>query len=36
VKRALDDIKHLNILGVMLNQTTLKTPRWMLNLIPQE
>lgn len=36
VKSALDSIKHLTILGVILNQVKLHTPRWMLNLLPQE
>lgn len=36
VKRALDDVKHLRMLGVVLNQASVQTPRWLLNLIPQE
>lgn len=35
-KRALDDIAHLNILGVILNQFTVKTPKLLLRYIPQE
>ncbi|MCX7790919.1 MAG: chromosome partitioning protein [Chloroflexaceae bacterium] len=36
VQLALDDIRHLNILGVVLNQATFATPRWILDLVPQE
>lgn len=36
VQLALDDIQHLNILGVVLNQATFATPRWILDLVPQE
>ena len=35
-KRALDDIAHLNLLGVILNQFTVKTPQLLLRYIPQE
>lgn len=35
VKMALDDIAHLKILGVILNQVTLKTPAFILRMIPQ-
>lgn len=36
IKAALDDIKHLQVLGVVLNQVSLKTPRWIRTFIPQE
>lgn len=36
VRRALDDIKHLPVLGVMLNQTHNTLPRWVRALVPQE
>jgi Mrp family chromosome partitioning ATPase len=36
VKQALDEVKHLSILGVILNQTRIHTPRWLYNRIPQE
>lgn len=35
VQRSLDDIKHLRILGVILNQAAVKTPRWLLSLVPR-
>jgi Mrp family chromosome partitioning ATPase len=35
VRMALDDIAHLNILGVILNQVDLKTPSFILRMIPQ-
>ena len=35
-KRALDAIAHLNVLGVILNQITVKTPKLFLRYIPQE
>lgn len=35
VKMALDDVAHLKILGVILNQVTLKTPSFILRMIPQ-
>jgi Mrp family chromosome partitioning ATPase len=36
VRAALDDLKHLHMLGVVLNQTTMATPRWITALVPQE
>jgi Mrp family chromosome partitioning ATPase len=36
VQNALDDIKHLPILGVLLNQTRIRTPQWIQALLPQE
>jgi hypothetical protein len=36
IRLALDEIKYTNMLGVILNQTHIKTPRWLYNLIPQE
>ncbi len=36
VQLALDDIKHLRILGVVLTKARLHTPRFILNQIPQE
>ena len=36
VQRALDQIKHLKMLGVILNQVAIKTPAWLRTLIPQE
>lgn len=36
VKLALDELKHLTILGVVLNKVRISTPRWVLNLLPQE
>lgn len=35
VKTALDDVAHLNILGVILNQVNLKTPSFIIRMIPQ-
>ncbi len=35
VKRALDEVSHLNLLGVVLNQTRLATPSFLLRLFPQ-
>jgi Mrp family chromosome partitioning ATPase len=35
VRRALDEIDHLSILGVVMNQVQFKTPRSILKLIPQ-
>ena len=35
-KRALDDLAHLQVLGVILNQVVVKTPRLLLRYIPQE
>jgi Mrp family chromosome partitioning ATPase len=34
--QALDDVRHLTILGAVLNQSSVKTPRWIRALIPQE
>lgn len=34
VQRALDDIEHLNIAGVVLNKTIVKTPRFLTSLFP--
>ncbi|WP_129675363.1 CpsD/CapB family tyrosine-protein kinase [Candidatus Chloroploca sp. Khr17] len=36
VKRALDEVKHMPVLGVVLNQVNLSTPDWILSLLPQE
>ncbi|HMQ31508.1 MAG TPA: CpsD/CapB family tyrosine-protein kinase [Chloroflexaceae bacterium] len=36
VKGALDEVKHVPVLGVILNQVQVYTPRWLLNLLPQE
>ncbi|MCU0489992.1 MAG: chromosome partitioning protein [Chloroflexaceae bacterium] len=36
VKLALDEVKHLQVLGVIMNQVQIHTPRWLLNMIPQE
>jgi hypothetical protein len=36
VRRALDDVKHLPMLGVVLNQARLVLPRWVRALVPQE
>jgi Mrp family chromosome partitioning ATPase len=36
VKQALDSVKHIPMLGVILNQSSFATPGWLLNLIPQE
>lgn len=36
VQRAVDQIKHVKILGVVLNQVRIKTPSWLRTLIPQE
>lgn len=36
VQHTLDALKHLQILGVVLNQVSIRTPRWILSLIPQE
>jgi Mrp family chromosome partitioning ATPase len=35
-QRALDEIKHLTVLGVVLNRVQLHTPGWIQKLIPQE
>ncbi|MEZ4714207.1 MAG: hypothetical protein R3A44_43900 [Caldilineaceae bacterium] len=34
--RALDEINHLPMLGVVMNRVRLSTPRWLLKWIPQE
>lgn len=36
VKETLDEVKHVPVLGVILNQVYFYTPRWILNLLPQE
>jgi len=36
VSQALDQIKHLPMLGVAMNRVQVKTPRWLLHWIPQE
>ncbi|MBP1466884.1 CpsD/CapB family tyrosine-protein kinase [Candidatus Chloroploca sp. M-50] len=36
VKLALDEVKHMPVLGVVLNQVNLYTPDWILGLLPQE
>lgn len=36
VRQALDDIKHLPMIGVVMNQVQLHTPGWVRGLIPQE
>jgi Mrp family chromosome partitioning ATPase len=36
VRRALDDLKHLTMLGVILNQAYSHMPRWMSALVPTE
>jgi len=36
VRRALDDLKHLPMLGVILNQANTNLPRWMHALVPNE
>lgn len=36
VRLALDDIKHIPMLGVVLNQTHIYTPTWVRNFLPQE
>jgi Mrp family chromosome partitioning ATPase len=36
VRHALDDIKHMPMLGVVMNRARLKTPRWVRALMPQE
>lgn len=36
VQRALDDVKHLRMMGVILNHVTIRTPSWLRMLIPQE
>lgn len=36
VKALLDEVKHVPVLGVILNQVQVYTPGWILNLLPQE
>jgi Mrp family chromosome partitioning ATPase len=36
VQATLDDVQHLAMLGVILNQVSIHTPRWIRNLIPQQ
>ncbi len=36
IKQALDDIKHISMRGVILNQVRIQTPRFIYSLIPQE
>lgn len=36
VQQTLDAVKHLQLLGVILNQVSIRTPRWIRALIPQE
>lgn len=36
VRQALDEVKHLPMLGVVLNNVRVHTPRWIFNLLPQE
>jgi Mrp family chromosome partitioning ATPase len=36
VRRALDDVKHLSILGVVLNQARMSLPNWVGAFVPQE
>lgn len=36
VRRALDDVKHLSMLGVVLNQARMSLPNWVCAFIPQE
>lgn len=36
VQQALDDVKSLSMLGVVLNKVAVSTPSWLLNLVPQE
>lgn len=36
VQQALDDVKSLTMLGVVLNKVSIETPRWILSIIPQE
>ncbi|MCA9918371.1 MAG: CpsD/CapB family tyrosine-protein kinase [Anaerolineales bacterium] len=35
VKRALDDVEHIKMLGVIMNQVSIKTPKLFLKMIPQ-
>lgn len=36
VRQSLDEVTHLKVLGVVLNQSKINMPRWVYNLIPQE
>jgi hypothetical protein len=36
VRRALDDVKHLTMLGVVLNQARMTLPNWIGAFVPQE
>ncbi|MGB9738478.1 CpsD/CapB family tyrosine-protein kinase [Chloroflexus sp.] len=36
IRQALSDIEHVPVLGVILNQARIATPRWIHRLIPQE
>jgi hypothetical protein len=36
VRRALDDVKHLTMLGVILNQARMSLPNWVGAFVPQE
>jgi hypothetical protein len=36
VRRALDDVKHLSMLGVVLNQARMSLPNWVGAFVPQE
>lgn len=36
VRQAIDEIQHLNVLGVMLNQVKYKTPEFLRRVIPQD
>jgi Mrp family chromosome partitioning ATPase len=36
VQQALDDVKSLTMLGVVLNKVSIKTPSWIRALVPQE
>jgi Mrp family chromosome partitioning ATPase len=35
VRETLDEVKHLRMLGIVLNQVHVHTPQWLLNFIPQ-
>jgi Mrp family chromosome partitioning ATPase len=36
VQQALDDVKSLTMLGVVLNKVSVATPKWLLSLVPQQ
>jgi Mrp family chromosome partitioning ATPase len=36
VRESLDEVKHLSILGVVLNKIQVHTPQWLLNFVPQD